>query len=92
MRNTVELNAVLKTLKNLYTKEQELKEAISNQEGIIKEYMTENELNHIALENGNVSFIEVMTKALNTKEFRKQYEDLYQQFTVERTTKRFKVA
>lgn len=92
MTNTTELNAVVKTLKTLYTKEQELKEAIANQEAIIKEYMNNNNIEHINLENGNVSFVSVLSKTLNMKEFRREYENLYQLFSVERITKRFKVA
>ena len=92
MTNKVELNAVMKTLKDLYTKEAELKEAISNQEAVIKEYLTANKIDNITLENGTATWKEVLSKSLDMKAFRQAHEGLYQLFAVERVTRRFKVA
>ena len=92
MTNKVELNAIMKTLKDLYTKEAELKEAISNQEAVIKEYLTENKIDNITLENGTATWKEVLSKTLDMKAFRQAHENIYQLFTVERVSKRFKVA
>lgn len=92
MTNKVELNAVMKTLKDLYTKEAELKEAISNQEAVIKEYLTANKIDNITLENGTATWKEVLSKTLDMKAFRQAHETLYQLFAVERVTRRFKVA
>ena len=92
MTNKIELNAVMKTLKDLYTKEAELKEAISNQEAVIKEYLTANNIDTITLENGTATWKEVLSKTLDMKAFRQAHETLYQLFAVERVTRRFKVA
>ena len=92
MTNKVELNLVMKNLKDLYTKEAELKEAISNQEAIIKEYLTDNNLEIIALEQGTATYKTTYSKCLDMKNFRQAYENIYQMFAVERITKRFKVA
>ncbi len=92
MTNKYELNATIKALKDLYTKEAELKEAISNQEAIIKEYLTKNNLETITLENGTATWKTVFGKTLNMKAFRQEYENIYQLFAVERVSKRFKVA
>ena len=92
MTNKIELNAVMKTLKDLYTKEAELKEAISNQEAVIKEYLTANNIDNITLENGTATWKEVLSKTLDMKAFRQAHETLYQLFAVERVTRRFKVA
>lgn len=92
MTNKVELNAVMKTLKDLYTKEAELKEAISNQEAVIKEYLNANKIDNITLENGTATWKEVLSKTLDMKAFRQAHEALYQLFAVERVTRRFKVA
>ena len=92
MTNKVELNLVMKNLKDLYTKEAELKEAISNQEAIIKEYLTDNNLETISLEQGTATYKATYSKCLDMKNFRQAYENIYQMFAVERITKRFKVA
>lgn len=92
MANKVEINLVIKNLKNLYTKEAELKEAISNQEAIVKEYLKDNKLEVITLENGTATWKEVLSKTLDMKAFRQAHEGLYQLFTVEKVTRRFKVA
>ncbi len=92
MTNKVELNLVMKNLKDLYTKEAELKEAISNQEAVIKEYLTANNIDSVSLENGSATWKEVLSKTLDMKAFRQAHESLYQLFAVERITRRFKVA
>lgn len=92
MTNKIELNATIKTLKDLYTKEAELKEAISNQEAIIKEYLTENNLESITVENGTATWKQVFSKSLDMKAFRQAYENIYQMFSVQKITRRFKVA
>ncbi len=92
MTNKIELNATIKTLKDLYTKEAELKEAISNQEAVIKEYLAENNLEAITLENGTATWKTVFGKTLDMKAFRQAYENIYQLYAVEKITKRFKVA
>ena len=92
MTTKTELNLTIKNLKNLYAKEAELKQAISNQEAIIKEYLTQNNLESISCESGSATWKEVFSKTLNMKAFREQYESLYQIFSIEKVTRRFKVA
>ena len=89
MTNKVELNLVMKNLKTLYTKEAELKEAISNQEAIIKEYLSENNLDMITLENGTATWKGILSKTLDMKAFRQSHEDIYQLYAIEKITKRF---
>ena len=92
MTNKVELNLVIKNLKDLYTREAELKEAISNQEAIIKEYLTNNNLEVVTVENGTATWKQVFSKGLDMKAFRSAYENIYQLYAVEKVTRRFKVA
>lgn len=92
MANEIEVNAVIKTLKDLYTKEVELKQAISNQEAIIKKYMTDNNIELLSLDNGSASWKQVYSKTLDMKAFRQSYENIYQLYAVEKVTRRFKVA
>lgn len=92
MTTKTELNLTIKNLKALYAKEAELKEAISNQEAVIKEYLKDNNLESVTTESGTATWKEVFSKTLNMKLFREKYETLYQIFSVEKVTKRFKVA
>lgn len=89
MTNAIEVNEVLKTLAGLYTKAQQIKEAIANQEGIVKAYMSDNNLDHICLENGSATWKDVLTKTLDMKAFRQSYENLYQLYAVAKVSKRF---
>lgn len=90
--NKVELNQTVKNLKELYTKQAELKEAISNYESNLKEYMEDNHITHLDCQQGSINYVDVCSKVLNMRAFRAEFENLYQLFTVEKTTKRFKVA
>ena len=92
MTNKTELNLTIKNLKALYAKEAELKEAISNQEAVIKEYLKDNNLESITLENGTATWKQIFSKTLDMKAFREQYENIYQIFSIEKVTRRFKVA
>lgn len=92
MANKTEVNAVIKTLKDLYTKKAELEHAISNQESIIKEYMTDNNIELLSLDNGSASWKQVFSKSLDMKSFRESHENIYQLYAVEKVTRRFKVA
>ncbi len=92
MTTKTELNLTLKNLKELYAKEAELKQAISNQEAVIKEYLTNNNIESITLDNGTATWKAVFSKALDMKAFRQSYENIYQLFAVEKVTRRFKVA
>lgn len=90
--NKVELNQTVKNLKELYTKQAELKEAISNYEADLKGYMEDNHITHLDCQQGSINYVDVCSKVLNMRAFRAEFENLYQLFTVEKTTKRFKVA
>ena len=90
--NKVELNLVIKNLKELYTREAELKEAISGQEAIVKQYLTDNKLEAVTVENGTATWKAVFSKVMDMKAFREANEALYQIFTVNKVTRRFKVA
>ena len=90
--NKVELNQTVKNLKELYTKQAELKEAISNYEADLKGYMEDNHITNLDCQHGSINYVYVCSKVLNMRAFRAEFENLYQLFTVEKTTKRFKVA
>lgn len=92
MTTETELNLTIQNLKALYAREAELKQAISNQEAVIKEYLNDNNLESITLDNGTATWREVFSKTLDMKAFRQSYENIYQLFAVEKVTRRFKVA
>ena len=90
--NKVELNQTVKNLKELYTKQAELKEAIANYEASLKEYMEDNHIQHLDCQQGSISYVSVFSKVLNMRAFRQEFENLYQLYTVEKKTNRFQVA
>jgi len=92
MKNTVELNLVMKNLKELYTKQQQIKEAVSALEGELKEYMTDKHIENLTLAEGSCSYKEVLSKVMNMKAFRQAHEAIYQEFAQEKLSMRFKLA
>lgn len=91
MTSRIELQATVKTLQALYTQEAELKEAIKNQEQIIKDYMEANQVEHLDLGTAVVHWTQVISNVFDLKKFRADFGDVAEYMT-ERLSRRFKVA
>lgn len=91
MTSKIELQATVKTLQSLYSQEAELKEAIKNQEQIIKAYMEANQIEHLDLGTAVVHWTQVISNVFDLKKFRADFGDVAEYMT-ERLSRRFKVA
>ena len=91
MTTKIELQATVKTLQSLYSQEAELKEAIKNQEQIIKAYMEANQIEHLDLGTAVVHWTQVISNVFDLKKFRADFGDVAEYMT-ERLSRRFKVA
>lgn len=91
MTSRIELQATVKTLQSLYSQEAELKEAIKNQEQIIKAYMEANQIEHLDLGTAVVHWTQVISNVFDLKKFRADFGDVAEYMT-ERLSRRFKVA
>lgn len=91
MTSKIELQATVKTLQALYSQEAELKEAIKNQEQILKDYMEQQNVEHLDLGTAVVHWTQVVSKVFDLKAFRADFGDVAEYMT-ERLSRRFKVA
>ena len=73
MTNKAQLQATVKVLQDLYSKESELKEAIKAQEQIIKDYMEAQKIEHLDLGNAIVHWTQVISKVFDLKKFRADF-------------------
>ena len=91
MTTKIELQATVKTLQALYSQEAELKEAIKNQEQILKDYMESQKIEHLDLGTAVVHWTQVISNVFDIKKFRADFGDVAEYMT-ERLSRRFKVA
>ena len=67
--NKVQLQATVETLQNLYAREDELKQAIREQEQILKDHMDNEHIEHLDLGIAVVHFTQVISKVFDLKKF-----------------------
>ena len=89
--NRTELQATVETLNNLYERQAEINQAVKNQEQIIKDYMDNNNLQHLDLGIAVVHWTQVVSNVFDLKKFRADFGDITEYMT-ERLSRRFKVA
>lgn len=89
--NRTELQATVETLNNLYERQAEINQAVKNQEQIIKDYMDNNNLQHLDLGIAVVHWTQVVSNVFDLKKFRADFGDVTEYMT-ERLSRRFKVA
>ena len=89
--NRTELQATVETLNNLYEKQNEINQAVKNQEQILKDYMDDNNIQHLDLGIAVVHYSQVISSVFNLKKFREDFGEVAEYMT-ERISRRFKVA
>lgn len=89
--NKIELQATVETLNSLYEKQAEIALAVKNQEQILKDYMDEQNIQHLDLGIAVVHFSQVISKVFDLKKFRADFGEVAEYMT-ERVSRRFKVA
>lgn len=91
MTNKIQLQATVRTLQDLYSKETELKEAIKAQEQILKDHMEAEKIEHLDLGTAVVHWTQVVSNVFDLKKFRADFGEVTEYMT-ERLSRRFKVA
>lgn len=91
--NKQELNQQVAEVKSLYLLKAELQAEIEKIENNLKQILADNNLTLLTLENGTITYKEVISKTLNTTELKKsEFAFVYNQFLTQKSTMRFKVA
>lgn len=89
--NKTELQATVETLNSLYAKQAEINQAVKNQEQILKDYMDENNIQHLDLGTAVIHWTQVISQVFDLKKFRADFGEIPEYMT-ERLSRRFKVA
>ena len=89
--NRTKLQATVETLSTLYEKQNEINQAVKNQEQILKDYMDDNNIQHLDLGIAVVHYSQVISSVFNLKKFREDFGEVAE-YTTKRISRRFKIA
>lgn len=87
--NQFYIQKLINNLKNLEMEKEKLDQLIKEHQNELKNYMMLNGLESLSGTHGEmIIYTEVITKRFNTKEFKKQFESLYNSYL--KTTKNYR--
>lgn len=87
--NQFYIQKLINNLKNLEMEKEKLDQLIKEHQNELKNYMKLYSLEELTGNNGEkVIYVEVISKRFNTKEFKKQFESLYNSYL--KTTKNYR--
>ena len=89
MKNTTNINEVIKEIKEYQDMQEALKIEIEKLKAEAIEYLNENEINEYMCEDGKVTYREVISNRFASTEFKKVHADLYEAFTKKTSSMRF---
>ena len=89
MKNTTNINEVIKEIKEYQDMQEALKVEIEKLKAEAIEYLNENEIDEYMCEDGKVTYREVISNRFASTEFKKVHADLYEAFTKKTSSMRF---
>ena len=89
MKNTTNINEVIKEIKEYQDMQEALKIEIEKLKAEAIEYLNENEIDEYMCEDGKVTYREVISNRFASTEFKKVHADLYEAFTKKTSIMRF---
>lgn len=89
MKNTTNINEVIKEIKEYQDMQEALKIEIEKLKAEAIEYLNENEIDEYMCEDGKVTYREVISNRFASTEFKKVHADLYEAFTKKTSSMRF---
>lgn len=93
MNMTKNINEVMKELAEYTALQEELKAQIEFLQDEVKEYMKENNVDEVLTESGEkATFREVISNRFDSTAFKKDFADIYKEYTKRTTYKRFTFA
>lgn len=93
MNMTKNINEVMKELAEYTAMQEELKAQIEFLQDEVKEYMKENNVDEVLTESGEkATFREVISNRFDSTAFKKDFADIYKEYTKRTTYKRFTFA
>ena len=89
MKNTTNINEVIKEIKEYQDMQEALKIEIEKLKAEAIEYLNENEIDEYMCEDGKVTYREVISNRFASTEFKKVHADLYEAFIKKTSSMRF---
>ena len=89
MKNTTNINEVIKEIREYQDMQEALKIEIEKLKAEAIEYLNENEIDEYMCEDGKVTYREVISNRFASTEFKKVHADLYEAFTKKTSSMRF---
>ncbi len=89
MKNTTNINEVIKEIKEYQEMQESLKNEIDKLKAEAIEYLNENEIDEYMCDDGKVTYREVISNRFASTEFKKVHADLYEAFTKKTSSMRF---
>lgn len=87
--NTTNIKDVIKEIKEYQAMQDELKKQINELKEEAIEWLDENELDEILTDEGKITYREVISKRFNSTAFKKDFADIYDEYTTQTSNMRF---
>mgnify|MGYP000033312535 CR=1 FL=1 len=86
---TTNIKEVIKEIKEYQSMQDELKKQINELKEEAIEWLDENELDEILTDEGKITYREVISKRFNSTAFKKDFADIYDEYTTKTSNMRF---
>lgn len=86
---TTNIKDVIKEIKKYQAMQDELKKQINELKEEAIEWLDENELDEILTDEGKITYREVISKRFNSTAFKKDFADIYDEYTTQTSNMRF---
>ena len=87
--NTTNIKDVIKEIKEYQAMQDELKKQINELKEEAIEWLDENQLDEILTDEGKITYREVISKRFNSTAFKKDFADIYDEYTTKTSNMRF---
>ena len=86
---TTNIKDVIKEIKEYHAIQDELTKQINEVKEDAIEWLDENELDEILTDEGKITYREVISKRFNSTAFKKDFADIYDEYTTQTSNMRF---
>jgi predicted phage-related endonuclease len=87
--NTTNIKDVIREIKEYQAMQDELKKQINELKEEAIEWLDENEVDEILTDEGKITYREVISKRFNSTAFKKDFADIYDEYTTQTSNMRF---
>ena len=84
-----DINEVIKELKEYETLQEQLKKEVEQLKAQAIEYLAEHGVDEVTTSEGKVTYREVLSKRFDTTSFKKDFMDVYEEYTRQTSSMRF---